>query len=585
MELVYLWVEDYKNIHNQGFNFSPRFTCDYDEDKNELTIDENDDYIKDFFGKNINVTAIVGKNGSGKSNLLGLVLHPVAKKQFIIFTDNTYFYFSGIDENIFKISIEEMLKVRFKKIVLATTISPLETLTTIYYNNVLSIDYKEKYFPSSIGKYNKDISISNRIYTANHLNIVRGEEKGFLDIYNQLNIAKSQNLQNIINLLQNQTINLPFSIPLSLKIEVKNFSFEDNKFINKFFPNLDMTFSFNSFSDYVRGAILNNFFAYKLSVSYVDKLEIREKIIEAFNQQTIEGFYIEISKIFLKEKLIKEENITAQLNPYIDIFLKANQFLKLIDNLDIQSSQVQSVEIKDIANDFINLYENVVGAGIEFLKFSFFHELSDGEESFLSFFALLNEKKLLKYTDTTITNNIILLIDEGELTLHPDWQKKYIKYIVDFFKNNLPESTVHLVFATHSPFLLSDLPKENIIFLEDGGEVFPFNKKEQTFGANIHTLLSHGFFMEDGLMGEFAKNKLNKIIKYLREDKIPEPTEAWVDSKENLKKTIEAIGETFLRHKVLELYYDKFTDDATKEERKKELEKQKKQIESELSKL
>ena len=32
MELIYLWVEDYKNIKKQCFNFSPRFTCKYDED-------------------------------------------------------------------------------------------------------------------------------------------------------------------------------------------------------------------------------------------------------------------------------------------------------------------------------------------------------------------------------------------------------------------------------------------------------------------------------------------------------------------------------------------------------------------------
>ena len=73
MELVYLWVEDYKNIKKQGFNFSPQFTCVYDEEKNELTIDKNEDYIENFFGDNINVTAIVGKNGSGKSNLLELI--------------------------------------------------------------------------------------------------------------------------------------------------------------------------------------------------------------------------------------------------------------------------------------------------------------------------------------------------------------------------------------------------------------------------------------------------------------------------------------------------------------------------------
>ncbi len=69
MELVYLWVENYKNIHKQGFNFSPRFRCEYDEDTKELKIVDKDEtgefYPKNFFGDNINVTAIVGENGSG----------------------------------------------------------------------------------------------------------------------------------------------------------------------------------------------------------------------------------------------------------------------------------------------------------------------------------------------------------------------------------------------------------------------------------------------------------------------------------------------------------------------------------------
>ena len=39
-------------------------------------------------------------------------------------------------------------------------------------------------------------------------------------------------------------------------------------------------------------------------------------------------------------------------------------------------------------------------------------------------------------------------------------------------------------------------------------------KDFNTFGANIHTLLSHGFFMKDGLMGEFAKEKIQSVIKY-----------------------------------------------------------------------
>ena len=34
MELVYLWVEKYKNIEKQGFNFSPRFECTKEDVKN-----------------------------------------------------------------------------------------------------------------------------------------------------------------------------------------------------------------------------------------------------------------------------------------------------------------------------------------------------------------------------------------------------------------------------------------------------------------------------------------------------------------------------------------------------------------------
>jgi len=80
MELVYLWVEEYKNIKKQGFNFSPRFDCkfhdEYDENnklQDDCKLEINLKEYTNIFPDNINITAIIGENGVGKTTILGLI--------------------------------------------------------------------------------------------------------------------------------------------------------------------------------------------------------------------------------------------------------------------------------------------------------------------------------------------------------------------------------------------------------------------------------------------------------------------------------------------------------------------------------
>ena len=114
-----MWVEDYKNIKKQGFNFSPRFECSFDGET--LTINERkeDEYIKDFFGKNINVTAIVGKNGSGKSRILKFIRQIIDEKindgSFLIFYDeknSNYICIYTIEEIHSNIELKQNMTLR-----------------------------------------------------------------------------------------------------------------------------------------------------------------------------------------------------------------------------------------------------------------------------------------------------------------------------------------------------------------------------------------------------------------------------------------------------------------------------------------
>ena len=60
----------HKNIVPGKFYFNDRYKVDHSEKNSNSLINKH----PDFFGKNINIQAIVGKNGSGKSTLLDLVL-------------------------------------------------------------------------------------------------------------------------------------------------------------------------------------------------------------------------------------------------------------------------------------------------------------------------------------------------------------------------------------------------------------------------------------------------------------------------------------------------------------------------------
>ncbi|UIR57105.1 hypothetical protein LZQ00_04650 [Sphingobacterium sp. SRCM116780] len=107
MELIYLYIEnDGKNIKDCEFNFSSEFRISYDRKKYFITVDKNEKFVPNFWEKNniSNVTAIIGKNGVGKSNLIKFIMNPNSSNDVILIYKNMskikiYSNIQGLREN------------------------------------------------------------------------------------------------------------------------------------------------------------------------------------------------------------------------------------------------------------------------------------------------------------------------------------------------------------------------------------------------------------------------------------------------------------------------------------------------------
>lgn len=157
----------------------------------------------------------------------------------------------------------------------------------------------------------------------------------------------------------------------------------------------------------------------------------------------------------------------------------------------------------------------------------------------------------LRNLDTIAAGNIQykyvnLVFEEIELYFHPAYQQGFIKFLLEqVVALNLRHiKAINICFVTHSPFILSDIPKSNVIFLEDGEPIE--HMQENTFGANIHALLQHGFLLEGVTMGTFAKDKINHLFQNLNEGLVTD----------NMYQEILLVGDPYIRGQLLKLYHD-----------------------------
>lgn len=191
--------------------------------------------------------------------------------------------------------------------------------------------------------------------------------------------------------------------------------------------------------------------------------------------------------------------------------------------------------------------------------FSRLYDLGEGRFDNIKLKNIKHDEQVIE-NETSLEQNLIIFLDEPELYFHPEWQRNLIYILIKFFEVNevYKDKKIQIILTSNAPFLISDLPKENIIFLMEKNEECiseDYDRFEQTFGQNIHTLLTKSFFM-DNTIGQFANNKIKSIAKELSGDteKISE------ERKTEIKYIIDSIGECIIRRKLKEKYRRAFKE-------------------------
>jgi predicted ATP-binding protein involved in virulence len=601
MEIIYLWIESEGNIYRTGFSFSTEFNIKYFPETMELEIKRGEKRETSLFNNSFsNITVLVGKNGSGKSTILSTINSLINHNNI---WNNNNFLIIKINKNTLKfvnLNYKCQITKQDNSIQIQNNGDISSNIELLFYSNTFNIYDHEKLNRIGLSlQRNIDYSLNETIqycldkYDMFLQKIDSGEiEKKDLEKYRK-QILRSDfvfyqtlfqdEIKNQLNFVAKSKYKTLDFIPNSIRLSFNFDFFNENKekITSKGFD-FDKVIKF-----------------YKSSNSAV--LNINQANEEFIQRLTIFlVFNIVTNNVFSNKKAGLIQSLVEIFNNNESITVIAEKFLKICTlesekRFYLYYSYSIFKNLKSKINE-LKIYrwvDNLFYFELDEKLFAFFNEifsywnsfpflfniqwnkLSSGESALLSIFSRLNYIR-------SYTNNIVVIIDEGELYLHPEWQRKFFYDLHENLPKLFEGTTIQLLFTSHSPFIISDLPKENVLLLDRGKNGQCIIKDEShfknTFGTNIHALLSNSFFLENGYIGEFARWNIDYAFEWLNNRKSISPEE---DGTRKIREIIRVIGDPLVKMKLVELFAQKIGEDGEIErlnEQKKLLDEKIKQL-------
>lgn len=196
-------------------------------------------------------------------------------------------------------------------------------------------------------------------------------------------------------------------------------------------------------------------------------------------------------------------------------------------------------------------------------ELTLFSQLSSGERQQINVVSavIYHLRNIVSVADDSLIkyHHVNLIFEEIELYFHPEYQRIFLAFLLKhILKARLELKSINLCFVTHSPFILSDIPQQNILVLRNGKSLpdKPFN-----LGANIHEMLGHNFMLEY-TTGEIVREKIDMFLKeYSKFKKLQHKEKYQFPEGNNFEFLIDNMGKGYLRN-LLKGYYEEMMESS-----------------------
>lgn len=271
-------------------------------------------------------------------------------------------------------------------------------------------------------------------------------------------------------------------------------------------------------------------------VFYSEYSNIKQEIEKLFDDKIMDidvGILNSIKDCLSKSKLQKS-NWANQISEFIDFLLNSKACAG--QNDWVGETGIRSFDEKE----FLSWYYDEIIKHTSFVKRNLIFRwkpTSSGEVAIANLFSYLDDA-IQNLSIKKSNQNVLLILDELDCYLHPKWQQYVVKALFDRLQE-YTKYTFQVVITSHSPIILSDICNGNILKFDKFQAQL---ETKRTFGADISHLYYDSFFMDEGDIGDFAKQNIRYAIEELKKKDLM--------GEEKLLFIIENIGQDIVREKL-----------------------------------